>query len=178
MNRFEDRLIGDLMEEHGLALAELQRPEPNRRSHRPLWLSGAAVAVAAVIATSVTLAGGGGTPAYAVTRNPNGTVSLTLTDLAGIAGANAELRRLGLPVLVVAFGQNCADQSALDIGNGNLSYDHGVFTFSLAQIPRDDTLVVAARQTVITQGVPMPPKGGVKVIILTVNVAKGRPPAC
>jgi hypothetical protein len=85
---------------------------------------------------------------------------------------------LGLPVLVVTLGRDCRDQSAYDIGNGNLNFADGKFTFSLAQIPADDTLVVAARPMTITQGVPMPPKGGLKVIELGTEVAKGRPPAC
>ncbi|HEX4223307.1 MAG TPA: hypothetical protein VHZ97_13150 [Pseudonocardiaceae bacterium] len=179
MNKFEDRLIGDLMEQHGPALAQLRRPEPSKRRHRPLWLSGAAaVVIGAAIATSVTLAGGGGTPAYALTQNPNGTVTLTLSDMTGIIGANAELRKLGLPVLVVPFGQHCPDEAPFDIGHGNLTFERGQFTFSLTVIPAGDTLVVAAQPVTITQGVPMPPKGGLRVIEMSVQLAKGRPTAC
>lgn len=61
---------------------------------------------------------------------------------------------------------------------GNLSFADGKFTFSLAQIPAEDTLVLAARPVTITKGVPMPPKGGLKAIELSAEVAKGRPPAC
>lgn len=186
MNRFEDRLIGDLMEQHGPALAELQRGGPTKRSRRPLWLSGAVVVIAAVIATSVTLAGGGSTPAYAVTQNPNGTVTLTLTEMAGITGANAELRKMGLPVLVVSTADDCRDHfvyqatnDALSNGlSGDLANGNGQFTFSLDQIPAADTLVIGARPVTVTQGVPMPPKGGLKGVIMSDGLVKGRPPAC
>ncbi|HEY4460200.1 MAG TPA: hypothetical protein VGN81_38180 [Pseudonocardiaceae bacterium] len=102
------------MEQHGPALAVLERPEPQRRSNRPLWMTGGALAIALAVAGVLTLTSGSSSPAYAVTQNPNGTVTLTLADMTGVDGANAELRKLGLPVLVVPFQHGCVGETAFD----------------------------------------------------------------
>lgn len=59
MNKFENRLIDELMAEHGSALAMVERPESTRRSHRPVWMTAGALSVAAAVAIGFTLAGGG-----------------------------------------------------------------------------------------------------------------------
>ena len=57
---------------------------------------------------------GGKTPAYAVTNNPNGTVTLAVYQKAGIAGANAKLHALGdSQVYVVPVGAGCPSMSSL-----------------------------------------------------------------
>lgn len=66
------------------------------RSLRPRVLA-SLTGCAAVIATAVAvLLGSGGAPAYAVTRNSDGTVSVKLMSIAGVDGANHALASLGV----------------------------------------------------------------------------------
>lgn len=92
------------MREHGPALAHARPPAHSTRHvpRRALLAGGGALAVAGAIAGTLVAAsgtpartGGGGTPAYAVTKNPDGTITLAVYQKSGIAGANARLRQLG-----------------------------------------------------------------------------------
>lgn len=155
MGNFEDRLIGELMDEHGPALAVLERPEPRRRSNRPLWMTGGALAVALAVAGVLTFATGSSSPAYAVTRNPDGTVTLTVSDVTGVDGANAELRRLGLPVRVVRVEDKCPDRyqaTPVPVELGDMLREPTRLTFSLRDIPRGETLVVGGTVQTIKGG--------------------------
>ena len=98
MTMFEDRLLGQLVAEHGDRLRAAEPPAPaRRRVRRPVWLAvGAAGAAAAATAAVMTL---GSTPAYAaysVTRH-DGTLSVSVSRLSGVAGANAALHALRAP---------------------------------------------------------------------------------
>ena len=80
-----------------------QRCPRHRQRHltaRPVLPTAGAggVAVAAAVGT---LVAGGGTPAYAVTTHPDGTVTLAVYQSSGIAGANSKLHDLGDRVVVV-----------------------------------------------------------------------------
>jgi hypothetical protein len=77
------------------------------------WLTGAATTVAAGAATAAVVLIGGGSPAYAVTQNPNGTVTLSVASKAGIDPANTQLHVLGDPVVVVPVGAGCPSISSL-----------------------------------------------------------------
>jgi len=108
MTKFSDQLLDDLMREHGPALASVRPPAPARRrvTAGRTALAGGSVAVAAAIAGS--LVAGSGSPAYAVTKNPDGTLSLAVYQASGIAGANARLRQLGdRQVVVVPVEAGC-----------------------------------------------------------------------
>jgi len=111
MTKFADQLFDDLMREHGPALAPtgpaptgplVHTQAPSGRhltARRTLLASGGTLAVAGAIAG--TLVAGGGTPAYAVTKNPDGTITLAVYQQSGIAQANTRLRQLGDDQLVV-----------------------------------------------------------------------------
>jgi hypothetical protein len=68
---------------------------------RKSLVAGAGGVAVAAAATGVLVAGGG-TPAYAVTTHPNGTITLALTKPSGISGANGALRHLGDRVVLPA----------------------------------------------------------------------------
>jgi hypothetical protein len=93
----------------------------------------------------------GGTPAYAVTKNPDGTITLAVYQKSGIAGANARLRQLGDKQVVVvpveagcpsplpapavsARGHRVATQTAIS--------RNGSVTVNAQGIPAGDILVV------------------------------------
>jgi len=111
MTKFADQLFDDLMREYGPALARTgpaptgpsaPTQAPSRRhltARRTLLASGGTLAVAGAIAG--TLVAGGGTRAYAVTENPDDTITLAVYQQAGIAQANTRLRQLGDQQLVV-----------------------------------------------------------------------------
>jgi hypothetical protein len=154
MTKFADQLFDDLMAEHGLALARTSMPTARKRhlATRPMLLVSGVGGLAAAATVGV-LATAGGTPAYAVTAHPNGTVTLAVYKDSGIAGANAKLRQLGdNQIIVVPVGPNCPSMSSLPAPpvkpdgpmtiEGSSSSD-GSFTVNAQGIPDGDILVVA-----------------------------------
>lgn len=77
-------------------------PAPARRGRRRYTRPALALGAAAAAATAalVTFSAGSGTPAYAVTRNADGTVTITLTDFRDTTQLSRELRQLGVPAAV------------------------------------------------------------------------------
>jgi hypothetical protein len=110
--RFEDRLWSELVEQHGALLAEPPaRARPPARERRlvrrgPLAALGLALA-AGVAALVIALGGHGGGSAYAVVPNADGTVTVTISELAGVEPANERLAELGLPVRAAAVEAGC-----------------------------------------------------------------------
>ena len=176
MTKFADQLFDDLMREHGSTLTTTRPPAPRRHvaTRRALLaVGGGGVAVAAAAGALVATAGangaghgadvaGGTTPAYAVTTNPDGTVTLAVYQKDGIAGANARLRELGdSQVYVVPVGAGCPSISSLPAPAVSLNGKHlGVqtsvtvgssagrsVTVNAKGIPAGDILVVAVETT-------------------------------
>lgn len=157
MTRFADDLFDDLMREHGpkLAQAELAYtgpPAPRRHiaTRRTLLAGGATCA--AVAATAGALTAGGATPAFAVTTNHDGSVTVAVYQKSGVAGANAKLRQLGDRVVVVPIEPGCPSISSLPKpltpGKGrHISVASGVsedgsVTVKAHGIPSDDIMVI------------------------------------
>jgi hypothetical protein len=176
MSKFADQLFDDLMREHGSTLTNARPPAP--RGHIAtrralLAVGGGGVAVAAAAGVLVATAGtnpaahdgqvaGGKTPAYAVTNNPNGTVTLAVYEKDGIAGANAKLHELGDgQVYVVPVGAGCPSMSSLPAPAASLNGKRlrvqssvsiggsagGSVTVDAKGIPTGDILVVAVETT-------------------------------
>lgn len=79
-----------------------------RRLLRPAVLAPAlGLAAAAAVAAPLLF---GGTPAHAVTKNPDGTVSITINEAKDPKGLEAELRRMGYNIVVdyLPAGKKCA----------------------------------------------------------------------
>jgi hypothetical protein len=158
MTKFADQLFDDLLREHGSTLAHTRPPAPRRHipSRRTLLAAGTGfVAVAATAGGLV--ASGGGTPAYALTTNPNGKVTLDVYQESGYAGINAKLHQLGDDqVVVVPVEPGCPSMSSLPAPpvplNGHLSIQSGVsaggsVTVNAKGIPPGDILVVGFETT-------------------------------
>jgi hypothetical protein len=82
MTKFTDNLWRDLVHDHGSALAEADRPEPSRGGRllrRPRILAGSTLGLAGA-ATALVLVLGGSTaaPAFAVTKQNDGSVLVKL----------------------------------------------------------------------------------------------------
>jgi hypothetical protein len=108
MTKFADQLYDDLMRQHGSLLADTRPPTASRRHIAPrrvLLVAGAGSLAAA--ATVAGLAVGGGSPAYALTTNSDGTITLAVYQASGIAQASAKLHQLGDDVVVVPIRPGC-----------------------------------------------------------------------
>ncbi|HEY0496952.1 MAG TPA: hypothetical protein VGD48_14505 [Kutzneria sp.] len=107
MSSFEDRLWQDLLREHGEELDTVRRIRPRRR---PALVAAAALAVVGG-AAAVTFGGGviGGTPAYAVDQRPDGSVTVTLKEIAAADQTNAVLKERGIPIRVLPYKADCAN---------------------------------------------------------------------
>lgn len=170
MTKFSDQLFDDLMREHGTTLAHTRAPVPPRRhitARRTLLAAGGGLAAAAIAGGVVT--GGqapagsmpptgsrpapGGNPGYAVTKNPDGTITLAVYSKSGIAGANARLRQLGdNQVVVVPVRPGCPSLRSLPgarppsgLTMMEKSSRGGTITVTAKGIPAGYILVVGAK---------------------------------
>jgi hypothetical protein len=185
MSRFEDRLWDELVEQHGAVLADAPltltpahaRPELRRR-RRPAPLAALGLALAAALtAIVIGLSSTGGTPAYAVLSNPDGTITVTIRELVGVKGADEKLASLGVPVHVVRSEAGCQVRSGeykvprispeLFQRISKLAGPAGsaALVITPSAIPAGDTVVIGARepgpgavglQTVIYEGTTPP----------------------
>ena len=155
MTKFEDQLFADLMREHRSTLAHTTLPAPSRQRtavRRTLTVAGAgslgvAAAAGALVATS------GGSPAYAVTTHPDGTVTIAVYKESGIAGANAKLRQLGDQVVLVPVRPGCPAPRPPAVSvlghpiSVGLSVSHGSVTVHAKGIPDGDIVVLGVVTT-------------------------------
>lgn len=153
MTRFADQLFDDLMREHGSALAHTRVPAAPKRhpAARPVLLTAGAGGLAVAATVGSLLATGGGTPAYAVTTHPDGTVTLAVYQQSGIAGINAQLHQLGDDrVVVVPVGSDCPSINSLrapavparQISVQASSSGKGAVTVDAHGVPAGDILVL------------------------------------
>lgn len=99
MTKFTDDLWRDLVQEHGPTVAHAQRSEPGRaRRLRPRVLAGSTLGLVGVGAALVLALGGSATtsPAYAVTTNSNGSVTVQINRTSSIVAANNKLAAMGI----------------------------------------------------------------------------------
>jgi hypothetical protein len=162
MTKFEDRLFGQLMTEHGHHLRAAGQPAPpqpapppRRRVRRPVWLaSGAAGVVAAGTAAVLALGSAPAYAAYSVTRH-DGTVSVSVYRASGVAGANAALHKMHARVVVVPVRPGCpslgslprpqpAPHPAVSVGTRVNAQGHRSVSVKIkGSIPAGDTMILA-----------------------------------
>lgn len=172
MSKFEDQLFADLMHEHGDELAAGRRPAAARwGSSRQVLLAAGALGLAAAVVVGVNTIGAG-SPAYAVTRDSDGTITVSLRDVSGVAGANAELRRLGVRAVAVPMTRHCTARVIPDESAGHSPLTSsagpdgsGSVTFDAGSIPADDTMVLAAQASD-------------QQVSLAATVVRGAAPSC
>jgi uncharacterized membrane protein YgcG len=109
MSKFEDRLWRDLVRKHGADLAQMTRPAPKQaRRARPRLLAGTSIGLAvAGTAAALVLSAASSPPAFAVSRNSDGTWTVSIQKLAAVHGANAKLAALGIRARLVVVTQGC-----------------------------------------------------------------------
>ena len=168
MSNFEDQLWSQLVRERGEQMRAAPRataalassptatgPATGRapRLRRPALLTGSALGIAG-LATAGVLAITSASPAFAVTKNPNGTVAITLSDLSDLPALNLKLAQDGVPVTAVPISASCSAAGAIDnpSGESGPSTQAGlqatnVVTIDPRQIPSGDIGVLGASQT-------------------------------
>jgi hypothetical protein len=110
MSKFTDRLWRDLVREHGADLAQMD-PLANaghRRRARPRVLAGTGVGIAGLATVAALVLGAASSsPAFAVTRNRDGTYTFQLRSLEAVAAANRTLHGMNLRAQVVPVSVTC-----------------------------------------------------------------------
>jgi hypothetical protein len=117
LGRFEQRLLRELRrvvsENPRPATGERELATPPSRFGRGLRLSlaaGVAAAAAIAVVSALSIGGGGGSKAWAVSSNPDGTVTVQIKSLADADGLQRKLAEAGIRSLVqyVPAGKTCA----------------------------------------------------------------------
>ena len=175
MSNFEDGLWSDLVREHGSELALAPRPARRRLRRGVPLTAGALVVAGAMIAAALILTAGTSPPAYAVSENSDGTVTVTINELLGVSGANAELVRLGVRATVARVEPGCNASANLVPGPPPLATKMvhpdrpGVMTIDPSLIPPGDTLRISAER--LSSGPPA-------AVGLGIALYRGPAPAC
>ncbi|WP_158885972.1 hypothetical protein [Amycolatopsis anabasis] len=174
MGKFEDRLLTDLLTEYRPTLNAAKQPEESaapRASRRPLWIAAGVLGLVGTATAGAVLLGGG-SPAYAVTKDANGEVTVRLRDASGIDGANQELREQGVPAVVVPIKPGCTDIGELPVDKptgrmtAQAQTQNGEIVFQTKNVPPGDTVVVTAEGNPASR------------LTLGMLLVKGAPPDC
>ncbi|HTP18080.1 MAG TPA: hypothetical protein VMJ65_00660 [Solirubrobacteraceae bacterium] len=180
MSKFEDRLWRDLVRKHGADLAQMTRPPAETSGlarARPRLLAGTSVALAvAGTAVALVLSAASSPPAFAVNRNSDGTVTVTLQKLAAIHGANARLAALGIRARLVVVSTGCtvkalppAAVAAMKLTQsmaGRAAPQAAIARFDPREIPRGKTQVIPTYRIANT------------VHVATGHLIQGKAPVC
>jgi hypothetical protein len=152
MATFEDQLWTDLLGEHGTELAGASRSATRRSRTKPILVTAGTFGVVGVAtAVALTLTATAGPPAYAVTTNPDGTVSVTINQIVGVSGANAELARLHVRARAVPENDDCTanppQQVPTNVFGGGALRGQPVDGVTIVPdaIPAGDTLMLVAK---------------------------------
>jgi hypothetical protein len=153
MTDFEKHLWSHLVTEHDADdVLPRESGERSHRRRRPLAL-GSAAGVTGITAVALTVALSATTAvqkAYALTENPNGTLTLTLSDAAtAIPEVNAEFAKMGIAAKVIPVTATCTVTNtggiSLNPPTAGVTASSSV-TFS-TDIPAGWTDFIAAEQT-------------------------------
>jgi hypothetical protein len=102
-HQFEDRLWDDLVASHGAELGAAERDAAPTRFRRLRW-SGAAAAATVAAVVGLLVAGSGSPAAFAVTPHADGSVTISLRNVAAVRAANQALSRLHTRVVIIPAG--------------------------------------------------------------------------
>lgn len=196
MSRIEDRLWTGLVAEPEAERAMSARQPLPVRGHRRL-VALAAIGLALTGLTIVVALATGGTettPAYAVTVNANGSVSVTLNEVLGVSGANEQLARLGVRARIARVEAGCTQAAENAIPPGDSSHEQlptmvepqkageglaGLdWVIHPDAIPPGDTVLIAAQ--LANEGRPVATYHGKAITAVgsSVSLYRGTAPTC
>jgi hypothetical protein len=186
MSKFEDRLWSDLVRRQSSTAGERAMTNHQGRAGRlrTAYLMVAGVtSVGAAVAASFMLGIGGATPAFAVAANSDGTVTVTLNELVGVGGANAQLEKLGVAVRVAKVEANCSapipSQTGANVKQASEAATisaQGTATVHPASIPAGDTIVLTAQEIEghVSEGIAVV-RGGAPSCLSSAQEVNGAP---
>ncbi|MDJ1135716.1 hypothetical protein [Streptomyces iconiensis] len=120
-------------------------PVPARRRRTPFALAAVAAAAAAVVVPA--MSGSGGSPAYAVDKQDDGSLILDLNRAEGLPGLQEQLKKLGVPAVALKADKGCTEVSPAEYWATkfeSLSSDPGKARIRTDMIPDNATLLVVA----------------------------------
>ena len=159
MSKFEDHLWTEFVREHGDAMARVGGPAVRHARRGPRLVVGTGVALAGLgVALVLVLGATSTTPAFAVTRNHDGTVTISIKRSSGIAGANARLHELGIRATVTQRPPGGC-QPTVSIPMGGQGAPESAANAASAHWRIDPSKVPAGHQLVLTPP-PTPPPAG------------------
>ncbi|MGZ4214740.1 MAG: hypothetical protein ACXVH1_02315 [Solirubrobacteraceae bacterium] len=114
-----------------------------RRARPRVLAAGTAAAVAVGTMLALLLGATTSPPAFAVNRNPDGTVTVKLIKLSGVAGANQKLAAIGVRAKIVTALEAARFVKAQHPCQGKPAGAVRTITFDPASIPRRQVLVLS-----------------------------------
>jgi hypothetical protein len=106
MTKFTENLWSELVREHGPTLEHADRPAPGQPLllRRPRLLAAGTLGLAGMgTALLLALSVGGAPPAYAVTTNSDGSVTVQINETSALPQANAKLTAMGIHEQVTIY---------------------------------------------------------------------------
>ena len=180
MSEFEDNLWREVQRSYGAELSDA--PDPLRRRSRlrlPVLAGTSLGVVGGGVAAVLILTAASSSPAFAVTRHADGTVSVVIRRIEGIAGANRRLTVLGIRARAVRVSGVCSAappralaQVTVATVRGRAVNWVGVSPGTVAQ--RIHPEQIPAGRTLVIPAVP----GGAAVRLVRGRVVSGQVPAC
>ncbi len=153
----ERSLIGEMR--HQIDITRM--PEPRRFPRlpavrfaaRPRILAGGAAAAVAVTTVAILALSAATTtpPAFAVTNNQDGSVTITLNEITGVSGLNAELASMGIAIRAVPVVSGCTATAQVVGGDGGLQ---PASTLAVTQLPNSPRTGSPATLRAITLAPP------------------------
>jgi hypothetical protein len=114
----------------------LPRVPAVRFTGRPRMLAGGATAAVAAASAAVLAISAATTtaPAFAVTNNQDGSVTITLNEITGVSGLNAKLASMGIAIRAVPLVSGCNAPAQVVGPDGRLQ---PASTLAVSQLPND-----------------------------------------
>lgn len=116
MTSFEDTLWRHLVAEHGVDETEFPAQETCRRVRPFAAMTAGAAGLAAAASAALLVLGGtaGAPPAYALTRHPDGTVTVTIHNLeTAVPALNAKFKQMGIDETVIPVKPGCTTRGII-----------------------------------------------------------------
>lgn len=152
MSKFEDHLWHEVARQAGPDLESAVRPQAQYPRPTRRVLAGGTLGLAGLGTVLGFVLGSGATaPAFAVTRNDNGTVTVSIKRSSGIPGANTRLHQLGINARVLArLPVGCSSSTPI-AGRRAPAPSGGIanarWTINPSQVPAGQTLALTPPPT-------------------------------
>jgi hypothetical protein len=180
MSEFEDNLWREVQRTYGAELADA--PDPLRRRSRlrvPVLAGTSLGVVGGGVAAVIVLTAASSSPAFAVTRHADGTVSVVIRRIEGIVGANRRLQLLGIRARAVRVSDVCSATPPPALAHVSVATVRGRRVNWVGVAPgrfaeRIHPTQIPAGRTLVIPAVP----GGAVVRLVHGRAVSGRVPAC